>query len=60
MIIALGGTDDLGMRDCRVQYLENFEPQILGTEGILQKDFSSCGEFPRQGTVRNASRDADK
>lgn len=60
MIVALGGTDDLGMRDCTVKYLENFESQILGTEDILQKDFSSCGEFLRQETVRNASWDADK
>ena len=49
MIIALGGMDDLGMRDCMVRYLGRIEPQVLGTENIEGKGFIGCGRVLQAG-----------
>lgn len=51
MITALGGTDDLGMRDCMVRYVGSIEPQILGTEEIEEKGFSNCEQSPLGRTL---------
>lgn len=49
MIVALGGMDDLGMRDCMVRYLGRIEPQVLGTEDIEGKGFIGCGRVLQAG-----------